>query len=348
VDSNGVVYYSSLFFSFTKCAVGGVELLRRNPATGSWSHGQIASNSASQFEDKPAITLSGSSVYESWTQFGSCSGNNVPSPIEVAQFPTGAASVAPSKVLSVPGSTYSQGSSTAADGNGGFWIAWEEWPDATASVGAIELAHYDGAGWATLSNGQRFKTNSPTGFTDLPSPLPGLRFRTDSFPALTVTSTGTPAVAWTSYDSGAGRAYLWTPPTSTTTCNPLGLLCQMTQTGGGVSMVGDGSGGDEFFPAIAADSNGGVYVSYGKVDATDSQGNPEYDEYLAHPGTASPMKVSTAPSSPDEDRFFNGSFIGDYNGLAAPGGTAHPIWTDIRGPDPSYPGWEMNAMTYAP
>ena len=39
-----------------------VELLRRNPSTGAWTYFQIANNSRKQFQDKPAIALSGSNV----------------------------------------------------------------------------------------------------------------------------------------------------------------------------------------------------------------------------------------------------------------------------------------------
>jgi hypothetical protein len=134
IDGSGVVYYSSLFFSYARCKVGGVELLRR-ATNGSWSYYQIAANSNSQFQDKPAIALDSSHVYVSWTQFGSCSGVNVPSPIRVAVFPSGAQSRAPTATFILPRSTYSQGSSIAADGSGGFWIAWEEYPNASASVG---------------------------------------------------------------------------------------------------------------------------------------------------------------------------------------------------------------------
>jgi len=116
LDGSGVVYYSSLLFNFSRCNVGGVELLRRDPNTGNWSYYQIAANSRSQFQDKPAISLGGGKVFVSWTQFGSCSGSGVTSPIKVAVFATGASSVAPSTILSVPGSTYSQGSSIASDG----------------------------------------------------------------------------------------------------------------------------------------------------------------------------------------------------------------------------------------
>src|SRR5207253_392543 len=109
IDANGVVYYSSIFFNFYNCGVGGVELLRRNPSNGSWTYYQIAANSTGAFQDKPAITIDSSRACVSWTQFGSCSGAGVTSPIKVAVFPTGAASVAPTAVLTVPGSTYSQG-----------------------------------------------------------------------------------------------------------------------------------------------------------------------------------------------------------------------------------------------
>jgi len=307
VDASGVVYYSSLFFNFYSCSVGGVELLRRDPSTGSWSYYQIAANSSSQFQDKPAIAQGGGNVFVSWTQFGSCSGSGVTSPIKVGVFPAGASSVAPSTILSVPGSTYSQGSSIAYDGGSGFWVAWEEWSSSTAANGSIKLAHWDGTSWNTP------QTISPAGFTDLPSPLPGYAFRDNSFPALTVVG-GSPRVAWTSYDTNAGRAYLYAGSVPT---SPL-----------------VNSGGNQFFPSIAPDGSGGVYVSYSQTGSGGS-----YDQYLWH-GGSNASKVSSASSYPGQDAFFSGQFIGDYNSMLA----GHPIWTDIRGSDPNYPGYEMDAM----
>lgn len=316
IDSSGVVYYSSLFFNFNSCRVGGVELLRRNPATGAWSYYQIAANSRKQFQDKPAIAIDSSNVYVSWTQFGSCSGVNVTSPIKVAVLPLGASSAAPTQILSVPGSTYSQGSSVASDGVGGIWVAWEEYPSASATTGSIKLAHWTpGSGSGTWNTPQ---TISPSTFRDLPSPLPGFSFRDNSFPMLAVTPAG-PQVTWTSYDTGVGRAYLW--------------------SGGTVTAVSN-TGGDQFFPAIAGDGVGGVYVSYSQTNP----GTASYDQYVAHGATVT--KVSTASSYPNQDAFFSGQFIGDYNGMVF-GAQAHPIWTDIRGADPNYPGYEMDAMTAA-
>jgi hypothetical protein len=316
IDSSGVVYYSSLFFSFVSCNVGGVELLRRNPATGAWTYTQIASNSRNSFQDKPAVAADSSHVWVSWTQFGSCSGVNVTSPIKVAVFGTGATSVAPSTVLSVPGSTYSQGSSIAADGSGGFWIAWEEYASSSATVGTIKLAHYNGTSWSAAT------TISPAGFMDLPSPLPGFSFRDNSFPTLAVVS-GSPRVVWTSYDSGVGRAYLWSGSTATAI---------------------DNTGGSQFFPSISPDGSGGVNVAFSQVNLPVSSGrgsgNNSYDQWLVQGTTAT--KVSTAHSYPNQDKFFSGQFIGDYNGLVG----GHPIWTDIRGADPNYATFEMDGMVF--
>src|SRR5919201_729098 len=299
-------------------AGGDVDLLRRNPSSGAWTYFQIAGNSRKQFQDKPAIALSGSNVLVSWTQFGSCSGVNVPSPIKVAVFPQGASSVAPTTILSVPGSTNSQGSSIQGDGSGGFWIAWEEYPTPSSTIGSIKLVHYTGS-FGTV------QTISPAGFTDLPSPLPGFSFRDNSFPALTVVG-GQPQVTWTSYDTGVGRAYLWTTTHA--------------------AAIVSNTGGSQFFPAITGDGSGGVFVSFSQINA----GNPTYDQWVAHvtgAGTTT-TKVSTASSFPNNDSFFSGQFIGDYNGITATAGTAHPSWTDIRGPDPNYPGFEMDAFVYSP
>jgi len=326
VGGDGAVYYSSLLFNFNSCSVGGVELLRRDPNTGSWGYTQIAADSSGEFQDKPAIAADASHVFVSWTQFGSCSGAGVTSPIKVAVFST-SPFTGGSTTLTVPGSTYSQGSSIAADGSGGFWISWEEYPSSSSSTGQIKLAHWDGSSWNTP------QTISPAGFTDLPSPLPGFLFRDNSFPALTLVA-GLPRVVWASYDTGAGRTSLWS-------ASSVGAGYVAT---GSPSRVAD-SGGNQFFPAVAPDGSGGVYVSYSQI--TSSTG---YDQFLTDVPSGGPAgaatKVSTATSYPGQDAFFGGKFIGDYNGLTALAGTAHPIWTDIRGPGPL--GYEMDAMVNSP
>ena len=317
IDGAGVVYYSSLLFDPNDCSFGGVELLRRDPATGTWSYAQLAADSSGGFQDKPAIALGTDKVYVSWSHFGSCSGVDVASPIQVATLPTGAASVAPTAVLDVPGSTYSQGSSIAADGSGGFWIAWEEFPTAGSTSGEIRLAHWAG-GWQPFPSGggRTWETISQPGFRDLPNPLPGFAFRTDSFPALAMVG-GAPWVAWASADGGVGRVHLWSG-------------------GAGAPAVSD-TGGDQFFPALAPDGSGGAFVSFGQTAAGGT-----YDWYLAH--GADVNRVSQTSSTPSDDPFFAGQFVGDYSGIAVRDGKPYPIWTAVV-PGGFFP--RMEAMVFA-
>ena len=223
-------------------------------------------------------------------------------------FPTGA-SVAASTVLTVPGSKYSQGSSVATDSTG-FWVALEEWPNLSAAVGSIKVAHAAYNATTRAWSWNTPQTISPSFFTDMPSPLPGFRFRTNSFPAAAVVAGG-PQVVWSAYTNGAGpgRVYRW--------------------SGGAATRVSD-SGGDQFFPSIATDGS----IAWSQVNA----GTASSDQWRSSGGTAA--KVSTASWFPASDTFFSGQFIGDYNEVV-PG---HPIWTDIRGPNPSYPGYEMDAI----
>jgi hypothetical protein len=310
IDANGVVYYSGIYFDYFDCTIGGLELARRNPATGTWSYYQIAANSDAQFQDKPAIMQDGKHVFVSWTQYGSCTGVGVTSPIKIAVFHTGPNSKGPSTILSVPGSTYSQGSALASDGHGGFWVTWEEYPSADATVGAIKMVHYDhrGGGFGIVH------TISPAGFTDLPSPLPGFAFRDDSFPAVALVA-NSPRVVWASYDTGVGRTYLFSNNVVTTVSN---------------------TGGDQFFPSVAGDANGNIAISWSQTQ----QSNSSYDQYLSYLGSVT--KVTTASSFPNNDPIFGGAFIGDYNATIATS-TAHSIWTDVRGPS-----FAENAMVYSP
>jgi hypothetical protein len=336
-DSSGVVYYSSLFFNFNRCNVGGVELIRgtrNSDGSVSWlGYYQIAANSRSQFQDKPAITVSGSNVFESWTQFGSCSGVNVTSPIKVARFATGANNNAPQETLNVPGSQFSQGSAITPDGSGGFYLAWEEFPSATATIGSIKLAHWNGGTWTS------YGSISPSTFEDMPSPLSGFSFRDNSFPAI-ADSAGTVYVTWCAFDSSKDPSH--GAQTQKARCY---LDTAANTASASLTKLSD-RGGHQFFPAIAADGSGGVYVSYSQENLNaDGSSAGSYDAWLVHNAAGTPVKKSTASSQPSQDKFFSGQFIGDYSGIVVDGAGGHPYWTDIRGPDPNYATWEMDGMT---
>jgi hypothetical protein len=313
IDAAGVAYYSGIYFDYFDCAVGGVELARKDPSSGTWSYYQIEANSTTppRLQDKPVVMQDGRHVFVGWTEYhGSfCAGFNDVFPLRIAVFNPGPTSTPPIKVLTPPGSTYSAGVALASDGRGGFWATWEEFPSPTSLTGTISLNR-----WRPLSGWGATRTISPAGFTDLPSPLPGFVFRDNSVPMIAA-SLGKPKVVWNSYDTGVGRTYLWSSGTVTTVSN---------------------SGGDQFFSSIAADSSGGLVISWSQTN----QSNSSFDQYLSYGGVT---KISTASSFPNSDPFFGGAFIGDYNATVARGTTPHPIWTDVRGPT-----FGQNAMVYSP
>jgi hypothetical protein len=312
IDGGGVVYYSGIYFDYFDCAVGGVELARKDPSNGAWSYYQIEANSnLPRFQDKPAVMQDERHVFVGWTEYhGSfCAGFNDVYPLRIAVFNTGPASTPPIKVLTPPGSTYSAGVALASDGRGGFWATWEEFPNPTSLAGSISLNR-----WRPLSGWGVTRTISPPGFTDLPSPLPGFVFRDNSFPMIAA-ALNKPKVVWNSYDTGVGRTYLWSSGTVSTVSN---------------------SGGDQFFSSIATDPGGGLAISWSQTN----QSNSSFDQYLSYGGVT---KISTASSFPNSDPFFGGAFIGDYNATVARGITPHPIWTDLRGPS-----FAQNAMVYSP
>ena len=296
MDPQGVVYYAGMFFSYTRCAVGGIELLRRDPTTGHWVRTEIASNGETVLQDRPGFAVEGRTVFYAWSRFDSCEGSAVRSELKVALLRSGATASPPYRVLDVPGSSFSQGAAPAGDGRRGFWLAWEEYPDATADDGSIKLAH-----WTPARGWDEPRTISPSGFRDLPDPLPGFRVDTSPVPAIAV-SRGVPHVVWASGDSGRGRIYQWMPS--------------------GLTIVHD-TGGDQLLPAVAADGRGAV-VSFSQANRASGR----VDRLLWEKGRV--RRISSAPSYPGDDSFFSGRFIGWNSGLTLLHGDPIAIWPDIR------------------
>jgi hypothetical protein len=300
-DANGVLYYSSIFFSYTDCRVGGIELLRKDPSSGTWAYAQVADNGAHTFNDKPAVAVDDRFVYQAWTQFNFCPRQEPPDleTLKVAISPQGPTPAPPIEVLDVPGARHTEGAAIAPDGHGGFWLTWEEFQNNLFTQGQIRLIHYNpDTGWSP------FRVISPDAFKDLPIPLPGFRFTTNSFPMMAIGSSG-PMVVWCSFDSGVGRTYLW--------------------SNGTVEAVKD-SGGHQFFPAIVA-AGDRTWITFSETN----QAKRSFGQYLVSGGRV--QKVSTKPSLPNQDpSYLHGLFIGDYNGITLAEGVPVPIWADVRPP----------------
>lgn len=95
-----------------------------------------------------------------------------------------------------------------------------------------------------------------------------------------------------------------------------------------------GNGRDQFFPWISVDPMNGTLV----VMFYDRRNDPEnliLDVFVTRSTdggeTFEPnFQVNTESFDPTDDVIFQGSFIGDYNGLVTFGDLAFPVWTDTR------------------
>ena len=112
----------------------------------------------------------------------------------------------------------------------------------------------------------------------------------------------------------------------------------ITSSNGGATfsspvVINDASQGQQFMPAITVDSSGVVHAMW--FDTRNSPGDPSrYDIYATFskfPGTfaANTRVTPPLPDNPNGASIDAGTatFIGDYAGVAASGGFAHPVWT---------------------
>lgn len=99
-------------------------------------------------------------------------------------------------------------------------------------------------------------------------------------------------------------------------------------------VINEASAGQQFFPAVTVDSSGVVHAMW--FDTRNSPTDPsKYDIYATYsmfPNTfASNTRVTPAPAANSAGASIDAgtaTFIGDYAGIAAGGGFAHPVWTN--------------------
>jgi BNR/Asp-box repeat len=89
---------------------------------------------------------------------------------------------------------------------------------------------------------------------------------------------------------------------------------------------------DQFFPWIAAASNGNLYAIWfdRRLDPANIRINT-WEARSANDGvTWTSRRISTRSWNPNLGFFSSGAFIGDYNGIAVSATNVYPVWTDGR------------------
>jgi hypothetical protein len=99
-----------------------------------------------------------------------------------------------------------------------------------------------------------------------------------------------------------------------------------------VTPSGNPAPNDQFFPWIAAASNGNLYAIWfdRRLDPANININTWEARSTNDGATWTSQRISTRSWNPNLGFFSSGAFIGDYNGIAVSSTNVYPVWTDGR------------------
>jgi hypothetical protein len=283
---------------------------------------------ARQQADKDWIAVDNScspytgTVYVSWTEDDSSHQQRIEVSRSTDQGRTWSPPVTVSRVSHNRSVT---GSQVAVGPDGEVYVAWLTTPSRTSHLvggpGRIFLAK-------SADGGLTF--SAPAAITPVfgEPDFPAL-YQKNSFPSLAVSPTnGNVYVAYADQPSAAASARV--------------ELVRSTQGGKRFSPpapVDDASTGQQLLPAIAVDGSGVIHASWLDTRNGKSPLNTVFDVYAAsstNDGASFGPAVRVTPASIHVGAAL---FVGDYTGIAAAGGFAHPVWSNGSvGLGPDAPG----------
>ncbi len=280
-------------------------------------------------DTRPASPYRGR-IYVTWTRFAfdrlldaQGAESYLESPIVLRYSSDGAAGWSATVSVTDAAHNFNQGSVPAIGPNGEVYVVYENGNTPT-EVGQVMVSK-------SVNGGVTFQPPVKVGDlyeicdhlnVDGRCALKNSEWRVNSFPSTAVDANdGTVYVVWGDYRTGNADVLLsrsrdggktWSAPVRVST---------------------DVTTSDQVYPWVAVPEDGAVHVMYQQRDDTIPQ-NRLLTSYLStsrnHGSSfAKALLVSSGPSDPNTD--FDGTFIGDYNGLAASSKAVHPIWTDMRG-----------------
>lgn len=324
-DRAGNAYFSYIDSNY------GISVRKSTDGGVSWAPAvQVASSPITNGgEDKPAIGVGPDHtntaidrVYVGWDDEGA---GDV---LQVSSSGDGGATwTAP---VSVDGQTAEIYAQPAVGADGTFYIAWDNFANASGSKIMFSSSLNDGTTFSTpvVAATSTINLFNPTRYTIPAQPTRGIA----ADPAIAVEQSG----------PNAGRIYLsyTSAPTSHDATN---IYLIASDNGGGawtalapspVKVNDDSTSNSHFFPALAIDpSNGTVNLAW--YDARNDHKNMKVDVYFqsynsAGVASGANVKVTTATSDESNPKTNNPNQYGDYMGIAASGGFAFPVWTDHR------------------
>jgi hypothetical protein len=232
-----------------------------------------------------------------------------------------------------------QGSTIRTDSNGTVYVFWD---DTLEDESAVLAARSTDA--ASTFDGPLLVAHK----SDLPSPLPGASFRTNSFPSADIDARGNLYVTWADYMHDRHAV----------------VKIARSSDGGDnwqVSTAADVAGRSAFYPALAV-AGSHVLIGFNAIDDVPAGTPPgagvvTYDAYYAFSNDegasfGSPVKISAAASDPDAAtaNSLASQFLGDQNGLAAGSDSSFWFsWTDTRNGAPcaAVDAWRASPLTMA-
>ncbi len=249
-------------------------------------------------------------VYVTWTRFLYDSlGQLIESPIYFSRSTDGGTTWSAEKEISDPGGNLDQGSQPAVGPAGELYVSWAARTGTDKRV-AVTKSMDGGLTW-----GPTVIVNT----LDDPGPLYPVRPRTSHLPSIVVN----PIDA-----SGGNRVHIVWADRRFGDAD----IVMSTSVDGGVTWEApvkandDATANAQFFPWVAASTNGKVFVAF--YDRRDDPGDRLLTVYVT---MSTDFGVSFGRNQRVSAQFDPGtSFIGDYIGIAASGDSAYPAWCDLR------------------
>ena len=313
-DADGTAYISCLGFGNGNNVI---TVSRSTDGGRTWSTAQqVVGTETNVFHDKDymAVDVSNTAtrgyIYVTWTRFLSDSlGNYIESPIYFSRSTDGGITWSPEMDITSGIFRYDQGSTPAVGPGGELYVSWGAGVAGGTRV-AIAKSVDGGLTWGP--------TTIIAALFDPGDLYPGGMPRTPHFPSLAVNPVNALGgnrvhVVWADRRYGSAD------------------ILMSTSEDGGLTWptpirVNDANPNAQFFPWVAASTNGKVFVSF--YDRRDDPADRLLTVYLA---MSIDFGRTFLPNRRVSAQFDPGNwFIGDYNGLAASGDFAFPAWCDLR------------------